>query len=1087
MKPRHLAAFVAIIVIVNSAVAEAPDKGKDKWEPASALKKLTARCVGPAAGGRVCRVCGVPGDPLTYYAATAGGGVWKSTDGGQSFAPIFDDQPDSSVGSIAVAPSDANVVYAGGGEANIRGNVAVGHGIYKSTDAGKSWTHVWPSLGQIGTIVVHPANADIAFAAVLGSPFGPGKERGVYRTTDGGKTWQQVLAKDADTGASDVAVDPNNPRILFAGLWQTRRKPWEMTSGGPGSGLYVSRDGGDSWTQLKPGEHGLPDGPWGKIGVAVAPSNSQRVYALIEANEGGLYRSENGGDAWKRVCEHRSLRQRAWYYSTITVDPADPDVVWCPQVPMLKSIDGGHTFKNVKGMHHGDNHDAWIDPKNPKRMIVGNDGGVCLSTDGGKAWTSPPLAISQFYHVNCDNSVPYRVMGNMQDIGTASGPSNSLSGAGIRLSDWYTVGGGETGFSVPDPKDSNVVYSGEYGGYLSRYDHRTKQQRNVAPWPANPSGITPSELKYRFQWTAPLAFSPHDPKVLYYAANVLFRTGDAGQSWEVISGDLTRNDKNKQQWSGGPITGDNTGVEIFDTVFAIAESPRQKGVIWVGSDDGLVHVSQDDGKTWQNVTSAIPDIPDWGTVRCIEPSRNDAGTAYVVAEAHRLNDFRPYLWKTTDFGKSWQSLSTKLPQDVQLHAVRTDPAKETMLYVGTERGVAYSTDDGVTWQPLKLNLPTMAVHDLQVKGDDLVLGTMGRSIWIVDNITPLRELTPRMEQEAAHLFGIPPVTRWRYSGGFSFTDRGAQENPKVGAVIDYLVGRNADDKAGNPSVKLEILDAKGRVLITFTGKEEKARDKEEEKERDDEELPDGVDVKPPKRLIPIEPGVVHRVLWDLSLRGGEIIPKAKVDAGNPVEGILAPPGEYAARLTVDAKAQTVKFTVQPDPRTKVDVTAQAEFAEQIRGDLDKVAGIVQQLRAVRKQLRERNDLVGDQDKAKDVVKASVDLIGKFDVLEEKLHNPKAQVTYDIFGAKGGAKLYSQFAFLFDQVKEGDGPPTQGMQQVFAGLSADLGKLTDEFRSLTEGDLARLNARAKELDIPVVIVPPVKPADASQGMKVRRRD
>jgi photosystem II stability/assembly factor-like uncharacterized protein len=1076
------AAFTTILLIAVPAVADTPDKDKDKWESPPALKGLKARLVGPAAGGRVCRVCGVPGDPLTYYAATAGGGVWKSIDGGLSFGPVFDDQPDSSVGSVAVAPSDWNVVYAGGGEANIRGNVAVGHGLYKSTDAGKSWTHVWTNLGQVGKIAVDPHNADIAFAAVLGSPFGPGKERGVYRTTDGGKTWHQVLAKDADTGASDVAIDPNNPRVIFAGLWQTRRKPWEMTSGGPGSGLHVSRDGGDSWTQLKPGEHGLPDGPWGKIGVAVAPSNSLRVYALIEANEGGLFRSDDGGEGWKRINESRSLRQRAWYYSTITVDPRNADVLWCPQVPMLKSIDGGLTFKQVKNAFHGDNHDVWIDPKNSRRLIVGNDGGVAVSTDGGKSWSVPPLPISQFYHVNCDKSVPYRVMGNMQDIGTANGPSNSLSAAGIRLADWYDVGGGETGFVVPDPTDPNVVYAGEYGGYLSRYDHRRRQARNVSPWPANPSGITPAELKYRFQWTAPLAFSPHDPKTLYFAANVLFRTRDAGQSWDVISGDLTRNDKNKQQWSGGPITGDNTGVEIYDTIFAIAESPKQKGVLWAGTDDGLVQVSQDDGKTWQNVNSTIPDFPDWGTVRCIEPSRDEAGTAYVVADAHRLNDFRPYLWKTTDFGKTWQSLAGKLPQDVYLHAVRTDPAKKGMLYLGTERGVAFTTDDGATWQPLKLNLPTMAVHDLQVKGDDLVLGTMGRSIWIIDDLTPIREWTPKIAEDPTHLFSIRPAVRWRLSGGFMHTDRGATKNPDLGAVIHYHIAK----KPAGP-VKLEILDAKGKVLLAFTGKDEKERDKEEEKDKADEEAPEGPEMKLPKRLIPNEPEVVHRVVWDLILPGGEIIPKAKVDAGNPVEGFLAPPGQYTARLTVDGKAHTVEFTVKPDPRAEIDVGGQAELAGKLREDLTRLAGAVQQLRAVRKQLRDRNDLLTDEGKARDLVKASDELAAKLDALEEKLHNPKAKVTYDIFGAKGGAKLYSQLSFLFEEVKNGDGPPTQGMQKVYAELTAELGKLTDEFRSLTTGDLGKLNAKAKELDLPVVIVPPVKPADGADGMKTRRRE
>jgi photosystem II stability/assembly factor-like uncharacterized protein len=1073
--------LAALVVFLPLAPAFAVSD-KDKWETPAALKDIKARLVGPAAGGRVCRVCGVPGDPLTYYAATAGGGVWKSTDGGLSFGPIFDDQPDSSVGSIAVAPSDPNVVYAGGGEANIRGNVAVGHGVYKSTDAGKTWTPVWKNLGQVGTMVVHPTNPDIAFAAVLGSPFGPGKDRGVYRTTDGGKTWQQVLAKDADTGASDVCLDPNNPRIMFAGLWQTRRKPWEMTSGGPGGGLYVSRDSGDSWTQLKPGEHGLPDGPWGKIGVAVAPSNSQRVYALIEANDGGLFRSDDGGEGWKRVSEHHSLRQRAWYYSTITVDAADADVVWCPQVPLLKSIDGGVTFKNVRGLFHGDNHDLWIDPKNSKRMIAGNDGGVAVSTDGGRTWFAPPLAISQFYHVNCDNAVPYRVMGNMQDLGTASGPSNSLSAAGIRLADWFTVGGGETGFSVPDPKDPNVVYAGEYGGYLSRYDRRTRQSRNVGPWPANPSGITPAELKYRFQWTAPIAFSPNDPKTLYYGGNVLFRTRDGGQSWEVISGDLTRNDKNKQQWSGGPITGDNTGVEVYDTIFAIAESPKQKGVLWAGSDDGFVHVSQDDGKTWQNVTATIPDFPDWGTVQCIEPSPTEAGTAYIVVDAHRLNDFRPYLWKTTDFGKTWTSLSAKLPQDTQLHAVRTDPAKPGMLYVGSERGVAYSTDDGATWQPLKLNLPTMAVHDLQVKGNDLVIGTMGRSIWILDDLTPVRRLTPKVTEVPAHLFAVQPAVRWRLDGGFSHTRQGAMENPPVGALIHYHLAK----KPSKP-VKLDILDKEGNVVVTFQGKDEKERAKDEEKDQETEEDPDGGDVTMPKRPMSIEPEVIHRLVWDLKLSGGAIIPKAKVDAGNPVEGFLAPPGQYAARLTVDGKPQTVKFVIKPDPRVKINLTEQAEFAQQIRDEFSKLAGTVQQLRAVRKQLQDRNELVSGKKEAKDLVKASKDLVKKLDALEEMLHNPKAQVTYDIFGPKGGAKLYSQFSFLFEMVKEGDGPPTQGMRQVYADLAAELGKLTEDFKALTAGDLAKLNAKAKELDLPIVIVPAVKPAGSTDAIKVRRRD
>jgi photosystem II stability/assembly factor-like uncharacterized protein len=1076
------ATVIAAVLIAAPALAQPPEK----WETPPALKGLKYRLVGPAAGGRVCRVCGVPGDPLTYYAAAAGGGVWKSTDGGLSFAPVFDDQPVSSIGSVAVAPSDPNVVYVGSGEANIRGNVAAGNGIYKSTDAGKTWKHVWTAVGQIGTMAVHPTNPDVAYAAVLGSPFGPSKERGVYRTTDGGKTWKQVLSKDADTGASDVCLDPNNPRIVFVGLWQTRRKPWEMTSGGPGSGLHVSRDGGDTWKQLEPGKAGLPDGPWGKIGVAVAPSDSRRVYALIEANDGGLFRSDDGGETWKRACDHRALRQRAWYYSTITVDPANADVLYCPQVPMLKSIDGGSTFKVVKGIHHGDHHDLWIDPKNPRRMISANDGGVDVTGNGGLSWFAAPLPIGQFYHVNCDTGVPYRVMGNMQDIGTASGPSNSLGRGGIKLGDWHTVGGGETGFAVPDPSDPNVVYAGEYGGYLSRYDRRTRQTRNVSAWPYNLSGITPAEMKYRYQWTAPVTFSPHDPKVLYHAAHVLFRSRDGGHTWETISGDLTRNDKNKQQWSGGPITGDNTGVEIYGTIFAVVESPKQKGVLWVGSDDGLVHVSQDDGKTWQNVTSAIPDFPDWGTVRCVEPSPFDAGTAYVVADAHRLNDFKPFVWKTTDFGKTWQSLSAKLPADVYLHAIRADPKKAGLLYLGTERGVAYSTDNGATWQPLKLNLPTAAVHDLRVKDNDLVVGTMGRSIWIFDDLTPLRELSPAVAEKPAHLFAVQPAYRWCTAGASYDSGRGAADNPPTGAVIHFHLAK----KPAKP-VTLNILDAQGKVLLTYTGKDDKKKGKGDEKDDkdddDDDDSPDA-DFKPPKRAIPADAGEVQRVVWNLELPGAAYIPKAKVDSGNPVEGPLAPPGEYGVRLTVDGQAQTVRFTLRPDPRGPADLTSQHQFALQVRDDFAKLAGTVQQVRAVRKQLEQRNDLLDGDAKAEPLVKASQELIGKLDALEEKLHNPKARVVYDIFAAKGGAKLYSQYAFLFDAVKEGDGPPTQGMRDVYSELSAELGKLTGEFQTLVAGDLARLNAQAKQLDLPIVIVPPVKPADAKAGgIGIRRRD
>ncbi len=557
---------LATFVTLNGVPAARSDEPNKGGPPE--FKRLKFRSIGPAAGGRVCRAAGVPGDPLTFYAATAASGLWKSSDGGIHWKPIFDDQPTSTLGALAIAPSDPNVIYAGSGEANIRGNIEVGNGIYKSTDAGKTWKHVWKQEGQIGTLIVHPANADIAYAAVLGHAFGPNPERGVYRTIDGGKNWQRVLSRDADIGASDVCFDPSNPKVLFAGLWQARRRPWELMSGGTGSGLYTSRDGGDTWTQLLPEPEpdsvffgkdapagkkyvkGLPEGMWGKVGVAVAPSDARRVYALIEADKGGLFRSDDGGETWKLVSDNRAIRQRAFYYTTLTVDPRNPDVIWCPQVPLLKSIDGGKTFQRVKGPHHGDHHDIWIDPKDPRRIINSNDGGVDISTNGGETWFAPPMPWGQFYHISVDNRLPYHVAGTMQDIGTGSGPSNSLAKAGIAPSDWHPVGGGETGFTASDPTDPDIVYAGEYGGYISRYDHRTRQARNVGVYPFNPSGHDPANLKYRFQWTAPILISPHDHRVVYHAANVLFKTSDAGRHWTPISQDLTRNDQQQTEMVG---------------------------------------------------------------------------------------------------------------------------------------------------------------------------------------------------------------------------------------------------------------------------------------------------------------------------------------------------------------------------------------------------------------------------------------------------------------------------------------------------------------------------------------------------------
>ncbi|HKZ33570.1 MAG TPA: glycosyl hydrolase [Vicinamibacteria bacterium] len=1052
---RRWASVVLAISAALAPVAHAAEEANKRKGPKQ-LAGLSYRLVGPPAGGRVSRVAGIPGDPFTYYAATASGGVWKSVDGGIRWKSVFDDQPVSSIGSIAVAPSDPNVVYVGSGEANIRGNLAQGNGIYKSTDAGQTWQHVWKQDGQIGTLAVHPRNADVAYAAVLGKPFGPNPERGVYRTRDGGKTWERVLFKDPDTGASDVALDPQNPRIVYAGFWQARRRPWELVSGGPGSGLYVSRDGGDSWKALR--GKGLPEGIWGKVGVAVAASEPRRVYALVEADKGGLYRSDDGGETWTLASAHRALRQRAWYYTTLSVDPLNADVVWFPQVPMLKSLDGGRTIKSIEGLHHGDVHDLWIDPKKPRRMIAASDGGVDVSVDGGATWHAAALPISQLYHVSADSSVPYRVMGAMQDLGTASGPSHSLSSAGITAGHWYTVGGGEAGHVVADPKDPAVVYAGEYLGIFTRYDRRTGQARNVTAWPDNPSGHGASFPRYRFQWTAPIAVSPHDPKTVYHGANVLFRTQDGGQSWTALSGDLTRDDETRQRWSGGPITGDNTGAEYYGTIFAIAESPREPGLIWVGSDDGLVHVTRDAGRTWTNVTANVPGFPEWGTVSLIEPSPFDAAVAYLVVDNHRMDDTRPQLWKTADHGKTWKSLAAGLAKDVYLHAVREDPKAKGFLYAGTERGVVFSPDDGVSWKELKLNLPTVAVHDLVVKDDDLVVGTHGRSIWILDDLSPLREWSTSIEASPLHLFRARPAVRWQLEPAVSSHVKGPGENPPAGATFYYWL---KDEPAGD--VALEVLDEKGALVRALSSRKVPPAVPEDDPDAEG----------PAPKPLPKEAGL-QRAVWDLRYEGATKIKGAKIDSGDPGTGPLALPGRYTLRLKLGGESRETPLEVRLDPRVGIargDLEEQLAFALALRDDLTRLASTVHDLRAVREQVGTRGALVRGKAGAEPLVAAADALAAKCDAIEARLHNPKAEIAYDILAMPGGAQLYSRLGPLYSWASEGDGRPTQGMREMYAELRRELDGLVAEWGRVVAADLPALNQKARELAPDFVTPPP----------------
>lgn len=1028
-----------------SAEESNPDEASD-----SDFGALEYRLIGPSIGGRFTRVTGVPGSQV-LYAAAAQGGVWKSTNNGTDWEPIFDEQSSQSIGSIAVSASDPNVLYVGGGEGNPRGNVAIGLGIWKSIDAGKNWRQVWQTRGQIGTMEVHPRNPDIAYAAVLGSPFGPGPERGVYRTLDGGKSWLQVLKKDADTGASDVALDPNNPNIVFAGLWQFRRSPWLTTSGGPGSGLYRSQDGGEHFEQLT-GE-GLPEGDWGKVGVRVAPSDSNRIYALIEAKEGGLFRSDDGGDSWERINSHRSLRQRAWYYSVLTIDPSNADVVWFPQVPLLKSIDGGKSVQQVDGPHHGDHHDIWIDPSNNKRVLSGNDGGLDVSLDGGKSWYTPPLPLAQFYNLAVDDSVPYRIAGSIQDWGTAMGPARSRVNGDNPLANWLMVGGGEAGDVLFDRSTGgSAIYAGEYGGYLSRTEIGSGQSRNISAWPANPSGIAPEKLKLRFQWTAPLADSVHDPKLLYHGANVLFESRDQGHSWKAISGDLTRNDKRKQQWSGGPITGDITGVETYGTIFSIATSAKQAGLIWTGSDDGLVHLTRDGGATWQNVTPK--GLPEWGTVDAIECSAEDAGTAYVVVQRYRLDDFKPYLFRTRDFGASWQLLNKGLPTDLPLFAVREDPADPNWLYLGSDRGVWYSRNAGASFEELNLNLPKVAVTDLEAKHGDLIVATRGRSFWALEGLAALRAL-PAARAKAIAILPAAPGYRFRLADRWDFLVRGAQDNPDEGVVMYYWL-----KDAPKGEVSMRILDASGQVIRSLSSKPIAAKYQPDD--------PDEPEAKP-EAVLSKQAGL-NRALWDMRHEGAKRL-LAKIDAGNPERGPLALPGRYRVQLVVDDLTHEQDIEVRIDPTSvhaEGALEANMAFALEMRAALDRTTDLIAGMQAVHEQaqdLKKRHAKHAMIDAAADAVLKQVT------ALEARVHNPDAEVIYDVLaGREGGAMLYSQLSPLYSWVQDSDHAPTESMLARRDELLAELEGHEQAFAALRANELKALEAALDTAQVDRVVVP-----------------
>ncbi len=1048
------------------------------------LASLRWRSVGPHRGGRVVAVAGHPTEPMTFYFGACAGGVWKTTDGGAYWENVSDGFFETAaVGALAVAPSEPSVVYAGTGEACIRGNVSHGDGVYRSSDGGRTWTNVGlRDTRHIGRVRVHPRDADLVYVAALGHAWGSNRERGVFRSKNGGATWEQVLFRSERAGAIDLSMDAQNPRVLYAAVWEAQRTPWGMSSGGPDSSLWKSTDGGDTWTDITRNA-GLPRGVLGRIGIAVSPADGRRVYAVIEAEDGALFRSDDGGSTWQRRSEEAGLRGRPWYYMHVFADPADADTAWVADYALWKSIDGGKTFVEV-ATPHGDNHDLWIDPSNPRRMIEGNDGGACVTFNGAQSWSTiynQPTA--QFYHVCADDQRPYRIYGSQQDNWAISLPSQSHRGA-ITAADWIQPGGGESGYIAVKPGDPAIVVGGSVGsgpgmGRLIHYDHRTGQERIISVWPeAYGMGIPPAEHRHRFQWTFPVFYSRWDPRELWIAGNRIFRSLDEGQSWEVVSPDLTRNDPAKLGPSGGPITRDNTGAEVYCTIFALAESPHEKDVLWAGTDDGLVHLSRDRGRTWQRVTP--PDLPEWALVSVLEPSPHDAATCYVAATRYKLDDVRPYLWKTSNYGHTWTPIAGGLPDGEITRVVREDPNRRGLLYCGTETGVWVSLDEGGSWQRLRSNLPVTPIHDLIVKDTDLVVATHGRSFWILDDLTPLHQMADGIASGDAHLFAPRPVVRWRayrghgmkpgpgrevayrLAGSIGYAYRqvesptgekqerllDAGENPPSGVIVHYwLRDVPADD------ITLTFLDADGREIRSFTSRRSDA-------------ARDGAAAGDDEPRLTKEAGA-NRFVWNLRGPDATRLPDNK-GRGGSIEMLAAPrlpPGSYQARLTVGDRTLTQGFEVVKDPRvqaTDEDLREQFAWAKRSHDLLIRLHDAVLALRDVRAQAEAWAGRIATpavKDAAAALARTLTSIEGE--LIQVQSENPR------MFPAK----LNSRVATLVPFVEHSDAAPTAALRELTESLDLRAGmELAKLDRCLAE-DVPAFNALCREAGVAAIVPKP----------------
>jgi photosystem II stability/assembly factor-like uncharacterized protein len=1020
------------------------------------------RFIGPE-GNRFSAAAGIPGDPHTYYVGAASGGIYKTTDGGVSWTPIFDDQPVQSIGALAVSLSDPNVVWAGTGEGKIRSHISLGEGVYKSTDAGQSWALMGlEKAGRVPRLLIHPTDPDVVFVCALGHAYGPQPERGVFRTTDGGATWEQVLFVDENTGCSDLAMDPSNPRILFAGTWQLEIHTWGRTSGGPGGGLHVSRDGGTSWTRLE--GNGLPGSPVGKVAVAIAPSNPQRVYAMFETGDGipwegqptqdgQIWRSDDGGRRWTMVNRDRNAMGRPHYYSRMAVAPDDPDETYYLTASYARSIDGGRTLETLTrtAAPGGDHHDIWIDPTDADRQIVAHDQGLSITVNRGKTWFRQRLTNAQMYHVTVDTEIPYNVLGNKQDEPTYRGPSNSRLGSrGIPRGMWFHVGGGESGWATPDPTDPNIVWSsasgsGMVGGIVVRFEVDRRQFRSVEVWPDQSRGAA-AGVRYRFVWDAPLHISPHDHNTVYVGSQHVHRTTNGGQSWEVISPDLTQNDRGRMGPSGG-LTGDNIGVEYAGVVYGIAESPVEKGLIWAGTNDGLLHVTRDGGATWTNVTANLPGLPAWLSVRSIAPSRYAAGTAYVAMDGHQVNIRDPHVYRTRDFGRTWQRIVTGIPVSMLSYTkvVAEDPVRQGLLYLGTENAIYVSFDDGDHWQPLQNDLPHAPVSGIVVQEhfDDLVISTYGRGFYILDDITPLQQLAPEVMASAAHLFEPRAAYRFREitRPSTTYDDPATGENPPFGASINYWLKAPA---ASPPT--LTISDASGQVIRTLRG-------------------PNRAGLNRVQWDLEDEPTSELRLLTSPMYASHIAVgPEGRSAQGVSRLTVLQPPGGYTVKLTVGDAELTRTLEVRKDPHSggsEADIAEQVGFLRTIKQELEVGANFVRRIEALRVQLDVLGRFTSDAE-----VKRSAEALGSR-LVELEMNLVDLRLTgQGQDGIRFEAKLLQKLGYLAGTLSGADFQPTDQQVQVLGILRGQLRQQVQALDTLVGQELAGLNAllRAKGLGI-----------------------